>query len=79
MPGTIGPDPFPLAPDKGHGVRGDLRSTANRRQRALGYGRIAVDKWLGERSFTEGRATIYERRRRGEWAAGLTHPRLHAP
>lgn len=77
MPGTVGPDPFPLTPDEGYRARGNLRSTTDRRQRALGHRRAAVDKWLGERPFANGRTAIHKHRRRVEWASGLRHTRLH--
>jgi hypothetical protein len=70
MQGTVGPNPYPMTPDEGHGVRGDLRAATDRRQRALGYGGAAVDKWLCEWPFADGRAAVYERWR---------HARLHTP
>ena len=79
MPGTVGPNPYPMTPDEGHGVRGDLWAPTDRRQRALGYRGAAVDKWLCERPFADGRSPIDKRWRRIGWASGLRHTRLHAP
>ena len=79
MPGTVSPDPFPLTPDERHRARGDLGSATDRRKRAFGYGGAAVDKWLCERPFADGRAAVYEHWRRIGWASGLRHARLHDP
>lgn len=67
MPGTGGPHPLPLTPHEGYGVRGDLRSTPNRCERALGYGRAAIDKWLGKWALANGRMAMHECRRRVGW------------
>jgi len=79
MLGTVGPHPYPMTPDEGHGARGDLWATTDRCQRALGYGGAAVDKRLCERPFADGRAAVYEHWRRVGRVSGLRHSRLHAP
>ena len=78
MPGTVGPHPYPMTPDEGHGARTNLCSSPDRRQRALGYGGAAVDKWLCERPLADGRAAVYEHWRRIRWASDLQDTRLHA-
>jgi hypothetical protein len=68
-----------MTPDEGHGARTNLCPSPDRRQRALGYGGAAVDKWLCERPFADGRAAVYEHWRRKGCAAGLRHTVPQAP
>jgi hypothetical protein len=71
MAGIVDPDPFPLAPDEGYSPRNDLSTAADRRERTLGYRGTTIDKWLRERSRTDGRTTIRKRRRQGQRASSL--------
>src|SRR5687767_5371206 len=49
MRGIVDPDPSPLTPDEGCRPGSDLRPTADRCQRAVGYGGTAIAEWCGER------------------------------
>jgi hypothetical protein len=76
LPRIVWPNPLPLTPDQWRSTRGDLRSAADRRKWALRHRGAAVDKWLCEWSFANGRTSIDEHRRRGR-ASSLRHTRLH--